>query len=461
MLAAIEDNLGRAKSAHLTITSRDEQNKEYKADIWYVRGAGVRAESPEGTIVEDESFQWSWKTPGPGGETIVLRQPRPKFFGKMLAPMLALPDIPSFLSRDRAPELDRPVNGHACLGYILTQTGRDPDLPPGARPVNPQPMRQQVLADADGRIHEIVLQEQNKDGKWRAIREIQIAYDLPVPPERVAARLPERSRVIDRDHVFEDRYPLERALYRTEMGGLILAVHNIQPLVNRDGFYVVSSVRGTPDFLRKYQPRRRWLNLEVSELDVAMQPSSTGMMGGKYDRIVLARASHEGVEFLWWLIIPRKYFTIKNGERVMLPETNESWEPGVPGRLDDVPGKARVFLQALYWNEKLRTPQGTMGTVEQWVEVPLPADQGPNTIDNVAALARRDLQIMQHSGNSSLFGVAADTRDDPRSGRPLSGFQPDQINDAEYAAAVRRGVDDMRRWDEVHMPDAADAIVVP
>ncbi len=143
--------------------------------------------------------------------------------------MLALPDMPSFMTRDRAPELDRVINGHACLGYVLTQTGPDPDLPPGSKPVNPRPFRLQVLPEAEGRIHEVIFQERRDDQTWRSVREIRIAYDVPVPDERVAARLPAGARVIDRDQIFEDRYPLERAIYRTELGGLILAVHDIRP----------------------------------------------------------------------------------------------------------------------------------------------------------------------------------------------------------------------------------------
>jgi hypothetical protein len=456
LLAAIEGDLSRAASAHISIISRDERNQQYKADIWYRRNVGLRVESPGETIVEDGRFQWSWKDPGPAGETIVLRQPRTGFLRKSLAPMLALPDIPSFMTRDRAHELDRVVEGHACLGYIVTQTGRDPDLPPGATPVNPHPFRLLVLAEADGRIHEVIFQERMDDQTWRSVREFRIAYDVPVPDDRVAARFPAGARVIDREKVFEDRYPLERAIYRIELGGLILAIHNICPLINRDGFYVVSSVRGTAEFLKKFPPRRRTLNWEVSELDVAIQSPSSGNLGAKYNRVVLAKASREGVEFMWWLIIPRRYFVMKDGQRVMMPETDTSWMPGEPGRLDDLSGKARVLLSVYYWDEQHRTPQGAMGGVEQWVEVPLPADQGPNTIDNVAAFTRQDLQIMQHGGSSSLFGVAADTKDNPQRGNPLSVFEPDRITEAEYIAAVRRGVDDLRRDDEVHLPDPSN-----
>ena len=99
-----------------------------------------------------------------------------------------------------------------------------------------------------------------------------------------------------------------------------------------------------------------------------------------------------------------------------------------------------------------------MGGVEQWVEVPLPANQGPSTIDSVAALARRDLQLIQHVGTGALYGVAADTKANPRSGRALCFFEPDRITEAEYAAAVRRGIEDLRQDDEVHMVEPGQVV---
>jgi hypothetical protein len=458
LLAAIQDNLGRAASAHLSITFRDDRGQEHKSDVWYRRDMGLRAESPEGTLVEDGQFQWSWRAPGPGGELLVLRQPRPKFLGNQLVQMLALPDLPSFVSRDRAPELDREVNGRACLAYILTQTGRDPDLPPGAKPVNPRPFRGLILADADERIHQLDFQERKGDEPWHSVREIRIEYDVPVPAERIAVRLPEGARVIDRDNVFSDRYPLDRAIHRVELGSLLFAVHDIHPLINREGFYVVSSVRGTAELLRKFPPRRRWLNPALSELDVAFQMTSNGMISGKYDRIGLGTASREGVEFAWSLVIPRRLFKMQDGKPVFLPENDTSWMPGEPGRLDDPAGKGWVPLSATYRDEHHRDAKGVPATVSQWVGVSLPPDTEPTTVEDVAARARRDLLIMQYGGSSSLFGVAADAKGDGQNLKPLSRFEPDRITDTEYAAAVRRGIDDLRRFDEVHEIGPADML---
>ena len=63
LLAAIESDLVKAASAHISIISRDDRNQEYKADMWYRRGVGLRVESAEETIVKDGRFQWSWKVP--------------------------------------------------------------------------------------------------------------------------------------------------------------------------------------------------------------------------------------------------------------------------------------------------------------------------------------------------------------------------------------------------------------
>jgi hypothetical protein len=453
LLAAVEQNLARAGSAHLDITFWDAKGQPHKSEVWYRRDGGLRAEGPDEVIVEDPQFQWTWRKDAPAGEVVVLRQPRPNFLGRSLARLLALPDIPSFLSRDRAPELDREIDGSACRGYLLTPTGPDPDLPPGAKPVGERPFRGVVLADAEDRVHQITFQEHTEDGQWRSLRQIHIDYGAPVPAERLAARLPAGSRVIDRDFVFEDRYPLAGALHRIEAGGLLFAVHDVRPLQDREGFYVVSSVRGTAEFLRKYPPRRRWINAELSVLDLASQPFASGNYGGKFDRIVLGNAAREGVEFSWWMIVPRRYFKVKDGRKVYEPESDVSFMPGEPGRLDDLPGKARVPLAANYWDEHLRDANGAMGTVSQWVEVALPDDRRATALEDVAARARRDLLMMRYGGSSSLLGVAADARGDAKSLKPMSHFEPDKVTDAEYAAAVRRGIEDLRRFDEVREVD--------
>jgi outer membrane lipoprotein-sorting protein len=450
LLAAVQDGLKRARSAHIVLTSWADGGASYKAEIWYRRDEGLRMESPEQVIVEDGKFQWSWKTPAAGGDLVVLRQRSPGFFSTQLPGMLALPDVPNDWSRTRSPELDREVNGRRCQGFTLTLANLSRQLAHEATPAGQLAIRELVLAEPEGRIHEITVQVRQGDGSWRRMREIKIEYDVPVAGDLVTVRLPEGARVVDRDQAFESLYPLDRALRRVEMGGLILAVHDLQPLVGREGFYVVSSVRGTPEFLKAYPPRRRPLNPEVVVLDVAFQPGSNMMQGGgKYDRIVMGNSSRDGVEFSWWLVVPRRFFKVKDGKRVYLPDDDRSAMAGEPGRLDDLPGAARVPLSATYWNEKLRDANGVQKDVSTWTEVPLAPNRPPATLDEVAARARHDLLMMGVGSAGGLLGVAADAKAAPKTLRPMSHFSQETVSDADFAAAVRRGFDDLRQSDEV------------
>ena len=459
LLAAVQDGLKRARSAHVVLTAWADGGAVHKAEIWYRRDEGLRVESPEQVIVEDGEFQWSWKPPAAGGEMVVLRQRSPGFFSTQLPGMLALPDVPSDWSRTRSPELDREVNGKRCQGFTLVQANLDRELPIAAGPIGGLAIRALVLAEPEGRIHEVTVQERRQDETWRRVREIKIEYDGQVDAELVSGKLPEGARVVDRDEAFASLYPLGRALRQVELGGLIFAVHDLQPLVGREGFYVVSSVRGTAEFLKTYPPRPRPVNPEAVVFDVAMQPGSNMMEGGKYDRIVMGSASREGVEFSWWLIVPRRFFEVKDGKRVYLPENDSPGIGGEPGRLDDLAGAARVPLSATYWNDKLRDANGALKQVSTWAEVPLVAERPPGTLEEVAARARHDLLMMAAGGAGGLLGVAADTKADPNTLRPLSHFSQETVSDADFAAAVRRGLDDLRTLDQVRDVHAEDMLL--
>ena len=52
-------------------------------------------------------------------------------------------------------------------------------------------------------------------------------------------------------------------------------------------------------------------------------------------------------------------------------------------------------------------------------------------------------------GAGGLLGVAADPNGGVNTLRDMSHFAPESISDADFAAAVRRGLDDMRQFDEV------------
>ncbi|AMV40596.1 hypothetical protein [Planctomyces sp. SH-PL62] len=441
LLAAVQKGLERAGSAHLVMTSHDDQGREHRADVWYVKGAGVRMETPDRTIVEDGDSQWSWPTNAT--EPVATRRRGPGFFSIQLPRMLALQENPDGWRRERSPGLDREIDGRPALGFTFS-------APSGQTPGRPAP-RALVMADVDERVREIAFEERQDDGTWRRAREIRIEYDPPTPPEKLAFRPPTGAKVLDLDEAFHALHPLDRALRRVELGGLILAVHDVQPLEGRQGFYVVSSVRGTPEFLAKHPPRRRPLNPETVIVEVATQNIGNMTYGGRYVLIGLATAERDGVEYAWWLVVPRRLYLVKDGRREYLPESDDGLGDE-PARLDAAPGKARVPLKATYRDPALRDPDGRPGAVSAWAEVPIPADRPPTTIEAVAARARRDLmQLGGGDAGYSLLGVAADAQADGSGLRSISGFLPETLTDADFAAAVRRGLDDLRGFDEVHI----------
>lgn len=436
LLAAVQDGLKRAKSAHVVTIFWDTAGAPHRSDLWYRRGEGLRTEWDGQVIVEDGKFQWSWRNDKAEGGPEVLRRRTPGFFSIQLLSMFALSEIPGDWKRGRSPELDRMIDGRECQGFTIALP--EPDV------------QGLVLAEEGGLIREITVRRRRDDGTWRSEREIRIDYDVPVPAEKVVLSLPAGARVVDLDEAFDNRYPLDRALHRVELGGLIFAVHDLQPLKDREGFYAVSSVRGTPEFLKAYPPRQRPLNPETVMIDVAFQSGSNRMLGSKYDLIVMGNATREGVEFSWWMVVPRRYFEVKDGKRVDLPDNDQPSLLGEPGRLDDLPGKARLPLSAIYYDKKLRDANGVARSVSTWVEVPVPPDRPPTTIEDVAARARRDLLLMAGGSAWSLLGVAADAKKaDPSSLSPQSHFAPGAISDADFAAAVRRGLDELRAMDEV------------
>ena len=71
------------------------------------------------------------------------------------------------------------------------------------------------------------------------------------------------------------------------------------------------------------------------------------MEWGRFDHIKLGGATREGVEFSWWLVVPRRFFKVKDGKRVYLPESDQSGIAGLPGRLDDLPRAAAYRCRQL------------------------------------------------------------------------------------------------------------------
>jgi hypothetical protein len=413
--AQVQQALQKARAAHIVVSTPDDKGvRQQRGEIWYERGRGFRAELPEEVIVDDGRHQWTWRPGIKEGERVIARRASRDAAG-MITGLFQLGDAPAAWARQRAPEHDRAIGGRPCRGFVVT-----PPVPPVANAdgsdlvPDPHPPRFVVLIDPDERV--VHLQEQRQvDGRWQAGREVSLAYDVAVPAEKLAANLP-AGRVIDADRALEERFPVEKALAQAEADGLLFAVHELQRGPD-EMFYVVSSVRGTPEFLKDHPPRRRRVNLQVTLLDVAEQIAAAGT-DLDCNRAVLASAEADGVHYLWWLAVRRRYFTEERGKR-----TPHSEAPS----LEVSPGKVRVPLQAIH--------RGSPG-VQDWVRVNVDAsvavDQPIQPLAELAARARRDALLIQQAP-----GALVDLRGWVKDGqmRPTS---PDQITDGAFARQVSR-----------------------
>lgn len=258
-------------------------------------------------------------------------------------------------------------------------------------------------------------------------RQVSLTYDVQIPAEKLAVNLPAGGRVIDVDRALEERLPLD-PLARAEAGGLLFAVHELQRGPD-ESFYVVSSVRGTPEYLKNHPPQRRRVNLQLTVLDVAEQPTAAGT-DQDCNRAVLASAEADGVHYLWWLAARRRYFTVEQANALRIFESPS---------LEVSPGKVQVPLQAIHRNR-----QGVGEWVQVRVKVPVAADQQVQSLSELAARARRDALLIQQAPGA-IISLRGWVKDGERHTSPL----PDQITDAEFADQLSRQLEWLHSFNEI------------
>lgn len=424
--ARMRRSLDLAQSAHLRISSVNEQGPRQQGEVWFERGHGFRAELADEVILDDGYHQWTWRQ-GPGvSEPLVVRRTS-HHAADMIAGIFRFGAAAA--TGARSPEDDRVLHGQACRAFVVT--------PPQSDVISEQsPLRFLVLLDADERI--VHLEEQTQlDGHWQSRREVSVNFDGPIPADKRAFRPPAGWQVIDADRALEERFPLDKALASGQTDGLLFAVHELQRGPD-EMIYVVSSVRGTPEYLKNHPPQRRQVNPQVSRIDVAEQcaAASTDL---DCNRAVLASAEAEGVHYLWWLAVRRRYFTMEDGKRTSLGETPS---------LEIQPGRVRIPLQAVQ-----RGLPGLGNWVRINLEMPLATDHPVQPLTRLAARARHDvLLIRQVPGvRPRLLGWARD--EEMRHTLP----EPDQITDQEFANQIGRQLDWLHSHDKV-IPSGTDRV---
>ena len=408
--AQIQKALAKAGAAHIVISFLDGKDVRRQGEIWYSREFGFRAESPDEITFDDGERQLSWRPNADQDPVIVSRRPGGDAI-RMVTESFQLEKIPADWNRTRAHEFDREFKGGACEAYVVT-------------PPAPNAFRLVVLTDGQDRI--VWLEHQRQaDGKWTSGREISIEYEVPVDAGKFAANIPAGAKIVDAGGLVEELFPLEKALATSTAEGLLFAVHDVRRVDDRT-YFIMSSVRGTPEYLRRNPPKRRRLNLHTTILEVASQPEAPGN-GWDCNRATLATAESNGVHYLWWLAVERRYFSIENGER--------KFQDDLPG-LETEAGRVRVPLAAIY-----RTSGSKWITTA--VEVDLRGGPGQTPLVEIAGRVRRDV-ISIRQDMSAIVAMHGGLKNNT-----LSHLQPDEVTDSQYARAITEQLDWLHSMDEI------------
>ncbi len=240
--------------------------------------------------------------------------------------------------------------------------------------------------------------------------------------------------------IFDEHYPLSQALATQEREGLLLSIHELVPFEN-GGYFVITSVRGTPEFLAKYPPSRRRLRPLETTIDVADHATSGPMLDGL--QLMLARADKHGIQYVWWLMLPRRYFGVVDGKRVPVDSVNYL-EPGMFPVGEE---KVRIPFRGFYWSDRLKDERGVLKGFLAWLEMPVPRDRLAATLADVAARTRNEMRVIQQGSYATMFGGGPGT-----ARGALDHFDPDRITDAAYEAALKQQIEWFQGMNEVREP---------
>lgn len=404
--AALQESLQQARSWHVTKQVFDGEAVT-QGEIWFDREHGIRTEEMGQVTVDDGTKSYTWSTRG--DSTVLLR---PSMDGiAMVAEMCDMSRIPVDWKKRRAPELDQEIAEEHCRAYVLV---REPA--PTAERSNE---RFVALADSVERLRRIVEQRQIA-GQWKRLSQVTIDYGMPIAASMFD--YPKDAEIIDVQAGLEERFPLAKAVAARERDGLLFAVHEVVP-IDEGCWYVVSSVRGTADYLKKYPPTKRRLNLNYTAQDVAWQPGTHGAVGDAW-QLFMFKMEWRGVEYLWRLVVRKDHALPNNGAG---------------------PGKVRVPLFASHIHPKCRDARGVQLATRLALDVPI--RRQTSTLEEVIAKARIDMKLVSRvCGESGSLPIGGSIKD---SALQFTSF--DEISDEAYARLLTKA-----RW-QLQMGDFSGA----
>jgi hypothetical protein len=405
------DGIRRARTVQMITSVQPAADKPTQPALqsWYERGVGFRAESASEVRLGNQKNFWTYskdtklaiRSDSHGIDDIVDRMLNNE-------DLQVLKEVGEF---ERYSAGDQKVDGQPFQAYLVRKLkgSTDPDWKAGTR-------RIVILLDAQSRIARSFA-ESRSEGRWVVQRTIDWKYDVQIDSALFEPHFGADVKIVDLDALFDAFVDLQKAVYREERSGLWYAIHRAERFDG--GILVVSSVRGTAETLKKYPlaPRRQvGMGLFVADGPAVNYEASP--QGNGYFRIDLAKASHEGIDVRWWLLVPR----------------------GTPStRFDIAPGKVKLpvgitphgeFAKANFADER-----GVIHHLTWDVEIDLPRANPLPTLDVIARQVYADQVVLE---------VVPFTQLDMGSKDHVEQFSvPGKTTPAEFSTAVAAHI---RSW---------------
>jgi len=396
--AALLESLRQAQSWHVTRQEFDGERVTV-GEIWFHRDHGFRTETMGQVTVDNGMKSYTWSTRG--DSTVLLR---PSVDGvAMVAEMHDMSRIPKDWKKRREPQLDQVVGGDNCQAYVLVRETGTSNTRIEERLV--------AVVDTVERVRRIIDQRLT-GGEWKRLSQVTIDYDRQVAASVFKPGYPKDAKVVDVQAALEGRFPLAEAVVTREKDGLLFAIHDVVP-IDEGCWYVVSSVRGTGEYLKKYPPTKRRFNLNYTAQDVASQIGSHGSVGNAL-QLLLFKMEWQGVDYLWRLVVRKDHAPPNNGAEA---------------------GRVRLPLVANHMHPDRRDARGVQLQTNLEIDVPID-QQGKSTLEEVIAKARIDMKLVSY-----VFGEAGSL---PIAGSITNSLQFtsfDEITDEAYALELTKA-----RW---------------
>lgn len=411
--AALQQSLQKAKSWHV-MKEVFEDSTTVVAEVWFRRDVGFRMEESGQVTLDDgeQSYVWSKQRKAP----VLLR---PATDGaKMISRIFDLSQMPLDWEKHRDPDLDKKVDGEELQAFVIVRPGTN---------VNE---RFVAMVDSSHQPREFV-ELQQVDEDWLVRSRIKIDYDLPIADAVFKRDFPKDSKIVDVRTILQETYPLKAALATKEAEGLLFAVHDAIP-VQEHLWFVVSTVRGTPEYLRKYPPKSRRINPRYSARTVAPQSGSHGSVGST-TQLLIYQIEWQGVDYLWRLVD----------------------FGGQPAQSPKVANAIRLPLIANHMHADRRDARGVQLQTRVELDVPVP-DRKKCALEDVIADARNELNLAAGvMGDLESPRVAGAVADNTVTFHSLS-----TLTDSEYAKELRKAHWQLRtgNWTGEDPPEGEELI---